>query len=218
MVREAQANMPAKEQDEELAFELFLLDEERAEKDVQDAISAITEYEWVDIFPEVRAHLPLILRERERDAAELKEAIKSKLRAVKDGTPVEKYRARLSILIAEGNELAQVMKDVARLKRQINYATGKWTSATRGRISEADIVRARAVPITRVLNLKERRSGKVVMAKCPLHPDKTPSFAVYGDNHFHCFGCSAHGDVITLIQKRDNVSFVDAVKRINNYA
>ena len=35
------------------------------------------------------------------------------------------------------------------------------------------------------------------MARCPFHPDKTPSMKLYED-HFYCFGCGAHGDVIDL--------------------
>ena len=35
------------------------------------------------------------------------------------------------------------------------------------------------------------------MARCPFHPDRTPSMKLYA-NHFYCFGCGAHGDVIDL--------------------
>lgn len=37
------------------------------------------------------------------------------------------------------------------------------------------------------------------MGRCPFHPDKNPSFAVYPD-HFHCFGCGAHGNIIDFIE------------------
>ena len=33
--------------------------------------------------------------------------------------------------------------------------------------------------------------------RCPFDADRTPSLKLYGD-HFHCFGCGAHGDVIDL--------------------
>ena len=32
---------------------------------------------------------------------------------------------------------------------------------------------------------------------CPFYADKVPSLKLYGD-HFHCFGCGAHGDVVDL--------------------
>lgn len=32
---------------------------------------------------------------------------------------------------------------------------------------------------------------------CPFHANKVPSLKLYGD-HFHCFGCGAHGDVVDL--------------------
>lgn len=36
------------------------------------------------------------------------------------------------------------------------------------------------------------------MGRCPFHPDEHPSFAVYPD-HFYCFGCGVHGDIIDFI-------------------
>lgn len=47
-----------------------------------------------------------------------------------------------------------------------------------------------------------RRHGRYSMSKCilPTHQDRTPSFVVYEDTqHFHCYGCGAHGDALTLI-------------------
>ena len=32
---------------------------------------------------------------------------------------------------------------------------------------------------------------------CPFHEDRVPSLKLY-DDHFHCFGCGAHGDVVDL--------------------
>ncbi|MGC8469484.1 MAG: CHC2 zinc finger domain-containing protein, partial [Acetobacteraceae bacterium] len=36
------------------------------------------------------------------------------------------------------------------------------------------------------------RAGREWKGCCPFHNEKTPSFYVY-DDHFHCFGCGAHG-------------------------
>ena len=38
------------------------------------------------------------------------------------------------------------------------------------------------------------------MARCPFHDDRTPSMKLY-DDHFYCFGCGKHGDVVTLVSE-----------------
>lgn len=42
------------------------------------------------------------------------------------------------------------------------------------------------------------RAGKLLRGRCPVHDDSTPSFFVYPDDHFYCFGCTAGGDVVDL--------------------
>jgi P4 family phage/plasmid primase-like protien len=52
-------------------------------------------------------------------------------------------------------------------------------------------------------------------AKCPFHDDNTASF-VYEKkkNYAHCFGCSAGGDAITLVEKLDHISNYEASKKV----
>ncbi|MDH3575984.1 MAG: CHC2 zinc finger domain-containing protein [Desulfobacteraceae bacterium] len=49
---------------------------------------------------------------------------------------------------------------------------------------------------------------------CPFHDEKTASFKAYPDNHFKCFGCGEHGDVIDFVQKLYGLSFPDALKHL----
>ena len=49
---------------------------------------------------------------------------------------------------------------------------------------------------------------------CPFHSEKTPSMKIY-DKDYHCFGCGEHGDVITFVQKLFNLSFQEALKKID---
>lgn len=53
------------------------------------------------------------------------------------------------------------------------------------------------------------------MALCPFHRDRNPSCKLY-DDHYYCFGCQAHGDVIRLVQEIFGLSPIEAVKQINN--
>lgn len=50
-------------------------------------------------------------------------------------------------------------------------------------------------------------------ALCPFHAEKTASMKLYHD-HFHCFGCGEHGDVIKLTSKLLGLSSIDSAKRL----
>ncbi len=54
------------------------------------------------------------------------------------------------------------------------------------------------------------RSGRQWKGCCPFHDEKTPSFQVY-DDHFHCFGCGAHGDAISFVMQSQGLGFMEAV-------
>src|SRR5579885_297831 len=50
---------------------------------------------------------------------------------------------------------------------------------------------------------------------CPFHNEKTPSFSVHATRQFfHCFGCGVSGDVFSFVQKIENITFPEAVRRI----
>lgn len=58
-----------------------------------------------------------------------------------------------------------------------------------------------------------RRSGRRWVGLCPFHTEKTPSFTVTPDRgFFKCFGCGKGGDVITFLQLRENMPFMDALR------
>lgn len=55
-------------------------------------------------------------------------------------------------------------------------------------------------------------AGKNFKALCPFHTEKTPSFFVMPDkNSFSCFGCNRFGDIFTMVQEMENISFVEAM-------
>ena len=50
---------------------------------------------------------------------------------------------------------------------------------------------------------------------CPFHKEKSPSFSVHATRQFfHCFGCGASGDVFSFVQKIENITFPEAVRRV----
>src|SRR5437868_11378427 len=49
---------------------------------------------------------------------------------------------------------------------------------------------------------------------CPFHKEKSPSFSVHATRQFfHCFGCGVSGDIYTFVQKIENITFPEAVRR-----
>jgi DNA primase len=69
----------------------------------------------------------------------------------------------------------------------------------------ADIVRI----IGETLALE--REGRLWVAPCPFHTEKSGSFTVYPEGHFHCFGCGAHCDVIDWLTAKRGMSFGEAL-------
>lgn len=63
--------------------------------------------------------------------------------------------------------------------------------------------------ISDVVNLRSVNHNHLGL--CPFHEENTPSFYVYHD-HFHCYGCHAHGDVITFVMKHYRLEFLEALR------
>jgi DNA primase len=60
-----------------------------------------------------------------------------------------------------------------------------------------------------------RRRGRTYFGLCPFHREQTASFAVSREaGLYHCFGCGAGGDVIRFVERTQQVSFPEAVRRL----
>lgn len=58
-----------------------------------------------------------------------------------------------------------------------------------------------------------RRAGVNFKATCPFHSEKTPSFIVSPAKQiYHCFGCSAGGNVFHFLMAMEKITFFEAVK------
>ena len=77
-----------------------------------------------------------------------------------------------------------------------------------------DELRART-PLAALIGRRTKltRSARDWKGCCPFHNEKSPSFYVYAD-HYHCFGCGAHGDAIGFVMQTQNAGFMEAVEAL----
>ncbi|HEX2878119.1 MAG TPA: DNA primase, partial [Polyangiaceae bacterium] len=61
--------------------------------------------------------------------------------------------------------------------------------------------------------------GRSFVGLCPFHKEKTPSFQVNDERGFyHCFGCSASGDVVSFLRETEGLDFREAIQQLADRA
>ncbi|MEO0417579.1 MAG: DNA primase [Pseudomonadota bacterium] len=86
--------------------------------------------------------------------------------------------------------------------------TPQWKDELRARVTLSTVVQ-RSTKLT--------KAGREWKACCPFHNENTPSFYVNDEKNggfYHCFGCGAHGDVITWMIEQRGLGFMDAIKEL----
>jgi DNA primase len=88
-----------------------------------------------------------------------------------------------------------------------------------GRIRNEDVAlvreRARIDEVVAEYVALRSSGGSSLAGLCPFHDEKSPSFNVTPSRGlYYCFGCSEGGDVITFLQKIDQLTFAEAVERL----
>jgi DNA primase len=80
------------------------------------------------------------------------------------------------------------------------------------KVKELDLI-----DIVRDTNARYWSAHDHIKMKCLFHADgKTPSLAIYSD-HYYCFACGAHGDLIEWSKKAFGQTFEEVVKTLLNY-
>ncbi len=191
---------------------------------IQVAKTQTDEY-LLDTFPEAKEIIPRKIDKHKADRHYLIEKMRSFRKEIKKIAPRKSkdeffvwFWAFAYLKYFHASKIVAIDKRLFRLKRQLRIIQGNnLTNNAMSNFAELK-ERAKQQPLINIATpyLKKARYGSVrITALCPFHEEKTPSFTIYIDkNTFHCFGCQAHGDVITFKMKIDNLSFKDAVKGI----
>jgi len=159
--------------------------------------------EWADMYPEMRSLFNHLILEKtlEIEAKKLEIArILSK--------PTESLVAELSrdVILEQG-----LVADIMRLEKEIRwFRLGLIVdSVNQNGLTEEQIQQARDFPVEDLIDTKKVNK----MWCCPFHEERSPSFHIYKENSWHCFGCQAHGNnAIDFVMKKNKLEFVDAVK------
>lgn len=77
------------------------------------------------------------------------------------------------------------------------------------------ILKAKEYPIENIYPSRLRRAGRLLIDRCPIHEDKSPSFTVYPNNTWYCFGCGEGGDSIDLCMQLHTLTFTEAVEKLS---
>lgn len=102
------------------------------------------------------------------------------------------------------------------IARQLAYFTRLASREDTSGRNRDQVIKALEVPISTLVKGLRSMGDLRETAPCPIHNEKTPSFIWFkSDNHFHCFGCGAHGDVIDLYRKQNNCGFREAIQELN---
>lgn len=81
-------------------------------------------------------------------------------------------------------------------------------------MTNEEIIKARGVSIHNLLG--KQNNGRRILMRCPLpnHRDSTPSFTLYPENNYHCFGCGQTGQGAIDFCMALGYSFQDSVEEL----
>ena len=173
--------------------------------------------EEIEIFTDgLKQTVPTKLRDANARLGYLQNRRDAKLRVIQRKTKkgsLEEYLATLYIE-HEYSEAYYIEKWISYWTSILERTTGKKSVAAgkRGEIADLDIERAKEYPLENLYQGTLKRAGSRLTGLCPFHEERTPSFFIFHDNHYHCYGCTEHGDSITFVMKAKSLSFPEAVR------
>jgi hypothetical protein len=97
-----------------------------------------------------------------------------------------------------------------------------WTEASGGTAQSESVMNLAIQKIKEALPLpllageyvKLRRTGKNHLALCLWHSDHQPSLRIYED-HFYCFVCQKHGDIIDFLMQAEGITKAAAFRSLS---
>lgn len=67
----------------------------------------------------------------------------------------------------------------------------------------------------RKVGMDLEKRGVSWVTTCAFHNETTPSFTVYQDDHFYCYGCDKTGDVLDLCMELEHLTRMEAAEKLS---
>lgn len=188
-----------------------------SEKKWRNSLPKYTDQELAKIFPEAKGMIKQKIDEYQKQREQISKCLKEKLLATKQMTnDFSEWFYREWLKVNQGMELLKIDKHLARLSRQL-WAFSNERRKVNGRVEQNDIEQAIQIPLLEIANThlqKLQKRGKNWVALCPFHQEKTPSFTIFEDNYYKCFGCGEYGNTINFVRLLYGYSFQKAIKHL----
>lgn len=146
------------------------------------------------------------LRDESRRLETLIEESLEKVNALEDEPWVKEF-------IADRLEIEKNIQKLTRINYELQTSLDK--NSSQQDITAQDIHHAKNTHIFDLYpDLRPSNNGRT-QVNCPFHEDSTPSLKVYpAPRGYYCFGCHAGGDTIDFVMRREDLSFINAIKFI----
>ncbi len=78
-----------------------------------------------------------------------------------------------------------------------------------------DTDKLRQIRIHKILAVDD--NGRRVKMRCPFHNERTPSFFLFEDGGYKCFGCGVHGNNVIDFLMETGESFANVIEELKKY-
>lgn len=174
--------------------------------------------ELADAFPDAAPVIRRLLTQAQSSAKAYEDEISELILSVRKASHTEFdewFSIEVIKLLPVTERYESAIRNARRLQSQLSeYDTS--LKPIQSFLEEHIIEDARQVPVQKLLNGHGRRIGRRDVFLCPIHEEKTPSFTVFENNRYYCFGCNASGDAIGLAMTLSGMNFPQAVRYLTN--